>query len=229
MKGKLFSLLTAITDKFNSGIRTKILIAFLIFLINLAYVLYMGFSFLRDNYNRSRQIEMTGRLKGTSQSIAKLILLADRGEDVREKVEKNITLFESILNSLIEGDPKQGIQPVPDDVREVFEEIYDNWENFKESASYALNNLTRRKAVGNPYFVYLGELSDQITEQISAGTSLLRQRSEGEFKSMIKFVYLVGLISLAIFAFIMILFNKGIINPLKKLTDLTAHIVKGNY
>ena len=114
------------------GVELKFGFISALFVLLIAAGVLLTSSMLARTRADERAMNLAARERMLSQKIAKDAFAVVRGEDRRDELATNLTLFDQTLAALMEGDLKNGIRPVRDEqVRGRLEQALSDWKQFR--------------------------------------------------------------------------------------------------
>ena len=141
-------------------------------------------------------INMAGRQRMLSQKVAKEVLLVQSGEEQAVTVKQTMSMFETAMQLLLNGDKEQGISPpMTSEINDQLEKVEDLWHDFSRLIDSGHSTMLK-KNLQQRSMVILTEMNRAVQMMEAASNTQVKKNMQITLGLIFLLMLLSGLLSL---------------------------------
>ena len=191
----------------------------LVFSLISTFSVYYGLSMMADDGN---VVNYAGRLRATSQRLAKLVYVQQVGIDKSSDIASTTAAMDRIIEGLLKGDAEWKLPPATDSgFIQKLKEVQHHWGKFKED----MKAVSSSDKASLERFLENTEVVLKAANEATIAAANVSEAKVGRMKIIQVFILIINLIILAAIWFII---QIRISRPLSELNEKVEAIAKGD-
>jgi len=177
---------------------------------------------LRQAKGDALVINVAGRQRMLSQKISKYALMVKAGDtDVIEKLQGAVNLFDTSLYGLIDGDEALGLPPASSDAREILQIISRVWDPVAEGLKADPDSAAFDEALD-----FIIANNETMLSKANDAVTIFQAEADAKTEKLLIFLYVLGGISIVLFAGTAYYIMQAMVIPLGKVTHIANRVTQ---